>query len=778
MLLRSLRLIFLLIIIISLGGCFQPVRTAEQLSLARQIKNEIQSYSSINSNYYLKQLDLINAQTDPRKKIDLIHQFNRLTTTQGLFTQSYLNEVLAGAYRQLYRINEKNDYENSILHYKKALDVISEENYPFKWAILNNNLSGVYLEYSSKNKKDYIDKAAIHALNALKIFKRNEFPEMWADAQFNLAKAFLERARLKNNKEDKTRYTELAAASFQEIIHARTIETDPDRYIAIVEQLSTAEIILDRYSNALFYIGKALEINESQLQLHTNSNIKEKLELIGQVQNIFANAVWAAVKLNQLEKAIGYMEWGKARLLRSNLVLTEESSINLAGIPQSQNIYTWLTSLSPNSTVISPIFSKFGTVTFILPSHTQKFNKINYLVLEDFTKEDLERLTRGEDPLEWGGYLKTYYDRINAPKNESKKKIWEQQLEHTLTEVQNHLIKPVLSRLSELGIPNGSRLYWLSDSDSNLLPIHATMANGKPLLTKYIFHYFPSLYSAFIIEQQEKQYYREDINDHLLSVITPETPKEYLHFARIEGDEINRFFSSRHQLYDSEATIERFIEKLRSGPKPSYLHFATHGIYFLQNPDESGIEFANDKLLTINDIHSKSNLFKNTRLAVLSACETGMSDFITTNNEAMGLSTAFLQAGVGGVISTLWRVNDESTALLMLKFYQFHREQNFEPAIALAEAQNWLRSASNEEVKKLLSQIDTELSNKNNEWLNQNTGKILFTNKSNGSEKRRIADTIALTKIRNLKRKLNVDNAPAIPYENPYYWAGFVYSGI
>ena len=65
-------------------------------------------------------------------------------------------------------------------------------------------------------------------------------------------------------------------------------------------------------------------------------------------------------------------------------------------------------------------------------------------------------------------------------------------------------------------------------------------------------------------------------------------------------------------------------------------------------------------------------------------------------DEFVGLPGAFAALGAAGVLSTLWPVSDDATALLMAKFYELHREAALAPPTALARAQAWLREGSNE----------------------------------------------------------------------------------
>jgi CHAT domain-containing protein len=53
----------------------------------------------------------------------------------------------------------------------------------------------------------------------------------------------------------------------------------------------------------------------------------------------------------------------------------------------------------------------------------------------------------------------------------------------------------------------------------------------------------------------------------------------------------------------------------------------------------------------------------------LSACQTGLGD-IVGGDELVGLNRAFIYAGTKSILSSLWRVSDISTAVLIKHFYR------------------------------------------------------------------------------------------------------------
>ncbi|MFF9286557.1 CHAT domain-containing protein [Streptomyces griseosporeus] len=158
--------------------------------------------------------------------------------------------------------------------------------------------------------------------------------------------------------------------------------------------------------------------------------------------------------------------------------------------------------------------------------------------------------------------------------------------------------------------------------------------------------------------------------------------------------------------HEVDAALSRFPRHLRltgtrcTGPEVlaamgehPVLHFACHGVADLDAPLDSALLLAHGRL-TLRDVLAQR--FPSARLAVLSACESALSG-TALPDESVGLPTGLTEAGVAGVVGSLWRVPDLTTTLLVSCFYELWREEGLTPAQALRRSQIWVRDSTNAE---------------------------------------------------------------------------------
>lgn len=156
--------------------------------------------------------------------------------------------------------------------------------------------------------------------------------------------------------------------------------------------------------------------------------------------------------------------------------------------------------------------------------------------------------------------------------------------------------------------------------------------------------------------------------------------------TRHEADEITALMTSEDiqtKTFVGKKCTENNLKKCVNA-SPDILHIAAHA-FFLDNdaipsPLQSGLLLSGGKKVELgktapgnyedNIVFSKDIAempLDCCRLAVLSACETGLG-YISADGVS-GLQQAFKQAGVQTIVVSLWKVNDMTTSRLMTAFY-------------------------------------------------------------------------------------------------------------
>lgn len=103
------------------------------------------------------------------------------------------------------------------------------------------------------------------------------------------------------------------------------------------------------------------------------------------------------------------------------------------------------------------------------------------------------------------------------------------------------------------------------------------------------------------------------------------------------------------------------------------LHLAMHTLVNNEKPMLSKLVFYQDKDTIEDGMLNTYELFGmnlNAGLAVLSACNTGTGKLMKGEG-MMNLARGFIYAGVPGIVMTLWSVEDQSSAEIVEKFYEY-----------------------------------------------------------------------------------------------------------
>jgi CHAT domain-containing protein len=152
------------------------------------------------------------------------------------------------------------------------------------------------------------------------------------------------------------------------------------------------------------------------------------------------------------------------------------------------------------------------------------------------------------------------------------------------------------------------------------------------------------------------------------------------------------------ELIEQEATSDGFISEMLTGAaanesnvkklkSPAVLHLATHGEFNQLSTADTYLKSklilagaADPEPLKVTDFTLYEDGFltayevtqlelSETRLVVLSACETGLGE-IQSGEGVWGLQRAFQLAGAKTVMGSLWKISDEATVTYMEAFYK------------------------------------------------------------------------------------------------------------
>ncbi|KAF8431281.1 CHAT domain-containing protein [Boletus edulis BED1] len=266
----------------------------------------------------------------------------------------------------------------------------------------------------------------------------------------------------------------------------------------------------------------------------------------------------------------------------------------------------------------------------------------------------------------------------------------------------NGVIKPVLDALAfsvRATVGDLSRIFWCPTGPFVSLPIHAAglygtqySSPGNKVSDFVVSSYVPTL--SILAQSNCHVAHSNDLR--LLLVGQPPSygqdplrgvVPELGHIRTVVGTS-----ACTTLLESSVGTVEEVLGLMKDA---DWVHFVCHGIQDAAKPSESGLCLAYGRRLKISDIIGLSR--SRGGLAFLSACQTAMGDEGLTN-EAIHIAAGMLFAGYGGVIGTMWSINDRLAPVVARNTYQYLFRNGARPdyrdaARALHEAVERLRES-------------------------------------------------------------------------------------
>ena len=249
-------------------------------------------------------------------------------------------------------------------------------------------------------------------------------------------------------------------------------------------------------------------------------------------------------------------------------------------------------------------------------------------------------------------------------------------------EVYNWLIEPIEKDLQKNQIKN---LVFVLDGLLRNIPMAALYDGEHYLIEKYSLALAPGLQLVAPSQENKK------LQALTGGITEPHQGFRSLPHVAKELEKIQSKISSKKLLNDS--FTNKTIEKQVTSVSYPIFHLATHGKFSSQVEDtfiltwDGKIDAKELKEVLQSREESQGKRFRKLNpieLLVLSACETATGD----KRAALGLAGIAVRSGARSTVASLWRVDDESTSILMGEFYrQLAKNPTVSKAEALSEAQ-------------------------------------------------------------------------------------------
>jgi CHAT domain-containing protein len=238
------------------------------------------------------------------------------------------------------------------------------------------------------------------------------------------------------------------------------------------------------------------------------------------------------------------------------------------------------------------------------------------------------------------------------------------------------LVRPIETELAASEIKT---LVFALDGSLKSLPMAALYDGENYLIEKYSVALTPSLQ---ILEPQP-------LSRTPIKVLVGGLSEAKQNFPPLPGveSEIQQIQAEipAQVLLNQQFTSAALQQEISAVPFP-VVHLATHG-QFSSDAEDTFILAWDDRVkvkqlgevLQVREERKRQPL----ELLVLSACQTAAGD----KRAALGIAGVAVRSGARSTLATLWSVDDQSTAMLMVKFYQELAQANVTKAEALRQAQ-------------------------------------------------------------------------------------------
>ncbi|MBE9066302.1 CHAT domain-containing protein [Leptolyngbya cf. ectocarpi LEGE 11479] len=576
---------------------------------------------------------------------------------------------------------DQGQHREAINRYEDSISILGKLGNTTTTAYALINLATIYYVW----QQDY-EKAISHYQQSLKLSRAAE--DRWLEAEALSGIGLVNEGML--NYETALAYYDQGLSIFNEIhakrSAAKALNNRAHTLLAWERALSRQTVDSEKLAEAEHNLQQAIAILEdARNDLNTDANRISLFDIQVNTYNLLQQVLMAQ---QQPEAALEMSEQGRSRAF---LTLFSEQ-MNIAPTP-------------PNLQQIQQI------------AKTQNATLVEYSIIpkDDVIHQGKERGNAGElyiwvvtpagdfsfyrQPLDDAGIvlenlIKISRINIGARNRANINVVFTEpaQTNYALKQLYRLLIDPIQEMLPT---DPHARVVFIPQGELFLVPFPALMdADDNYLIANHTVLTAPSIQVLDLshqLRQSREPVVLSDLNpDQALVVGNPVMPEVWnakagekialsdLPEAQWEADEIATQLKTQPLLGSAatESTVRQHIEAAQ------LIHMATHGLLEYGNPQDSGIsdipgaialapDPSHNGLLTAAEL-SEFNL--NADLVVLSACDTGLGQL--SGDGVIGLARSLMTAGAPSVIVSLWSVPDDSTATLMVRFYDYLQAGN------------------------------------------------------------------------------------------------------
>ena len=486
------------------------------------------------------------------------------------------------------------------------------------------------------------------------------------------------RGRLAGGVEQRTFFSKAKHEIYERLILLLLRLKDESRAFEFSER-ARARGFLDLVGNKWTFVRLAKEqplLSDHQKIGRAVLDATEELLRAEDIQNPQARFAMRRDKLNELEQ----LAKEEKRLLDEIRVNNPEYASLVSVVPES--VPDIQASLRPDAALMEYYLGREQAVGFLVTK-----NHVISKTLQMSSREIANTVLRFrreivQEPLEHAGSISKLQDEA-----------WRSDAQ----ELFRTLLQPFEGEIREV-----KTIYIVPHRELHYLPFQALVDGANQLvLGQWQLRYLPSASVLRYIRARQTN----PRGNSILVLANPRTSMPDLPAAEKEAEEIAKYYETSH-IYRRDAATKAIFQQ--EAPLSLMVHLATHGELDRLAPLKSNLRFTptkgDDGKLTVEEVF---DLRLQADLVVLSACETALArgyagrpgslvssqqeDQFPAGDELVGLSRAFMYAGAPTIVASLWKVSDDSTALLMGEFYK--NLKTMPKAEALRQAQLTLMRA-------------------------------------------------------------------------------------